>query len=206
MSSQEEPLEHAETAAAGEELHLAPADSRDASVAASGYEAREIHAHETAQEATAAGEFAVSVPSMVDESEGVEEDAALETSSEPEELHLAPTQTADVSAAASGHEAVEEHAAETAQEATAAEEAAVPISSLLDESEGEEQDTAQELSSEPALDAHSAASTPDEQSYYSALSSPRKQKNACLKYMPAMLHGQPQVHTVAMPVLLAIRC
>ena len=172
--SHEEPLEHAESAAAGEELHLAPMLSIDISAAASSHasscEPGEEHASETAEEATAASS-AVPV-SMVDESEGVEQDAAQEVSSKPEEVHLTPTHSMKVSAAASGYASP---ATETAEDssATPALRSAVPVSSAVDESMGMEVDAAQEMSSEPAPDMHSVASTADEHSS-SALASPGK--------------------------------
>ncbi len=91
-----------------------------------------------------------------------------------EELHLVPTQTTGSSAAAPGYGSVEERAAESAEAATAAASSAIPVSSTVDEFEAGDADAAQETSSETAPDMHSAASTADEQSYYSALSSPGK--------------------------------
>ncbi len=84
MRSQEQPLEQAQSAAASEELHLAPTNPSDVPAAASCRASAEEQAAETAEDAAAASS-ADSVSSMLDESQGMEE-----MSSEPaSDMHSA---------------------------------------------------------------------------------------------------------------------
>ena len=92
----------------------------------------------------------------------------VQSAAASQELHLTPICSGGVSSAASGNETGENHDSETAEEAISA----ASVSITVDDPEGVEENTAQDISSEPALDAHSTISTTDEQSFHSALSPP----------------------------------